>query len=85
VKYTVVWAPEAADEAARLWMNADARGLIAAAIDAIDDMLNCDPYHAGESREGKRRILLVWPLAVYYSINDGDRIVKVSHVWRYDL
>jgi hypothetical protein len=84
VRYTVIWATEAEDEIARLWMEAAVRGVIADAADGIDEMLRRDPQSVGESREDERRILFVWPLGAIYRVREADRIVNVSEVWRYE-
>jgi hypothetical protein len=84
VKYTVIWAKEAEDEVAQHWIEAEVRGVIADAADAIDDLLRRDPHAVGESRDDERRILFVWPLGIIYRVREADRIVNVSDVWRYE-
>jgi hypothetical protein len=81
--FTVTWVREAEAEAATLWMEADDRAVVAAAIDEIDRLLRLDPHGVGESRDGDNRILPVWPLAVTYVISDEDRQVTVLEVWRH--
>ena len=84
MKYTVVWVPAAEAEIARLWIEAEVRQVVAAAVDAMDHTLRRDPNGAGESRDGGERILLVWPLAITYAVSEEDFKVQVFEVWRYD-
>ena len=44
-----------------------------------------DPYAVGESQDGNRRILIVWPLALSYVVKEDDRIVQINKIWRYDV
>jgi hypothetical protein len=83
VNYTVVWIPEAEAEVTRLWAVERGRSDIALAVDAMDVMLGRTPVDVGESRDGNRRILFVWPLGVSYVVKESDRIVQVNKVWRY--
>jgi hypothetical protein len=68
-----------------MWEAGPGRPLIAAAVDAMDAQLRVDPYGVGESRDGNRRILICWPLAISYVVKEADRIVQVNKVWRYDV
>ncbi len=85
MKYTVVWIPEAEAEITRLWIDGRGRSLVAAAVDAMDRQLRDDPLEVGESRDGNRRLLIYWPLAISYVVKDADRVVQVNKVWRYDV
>jgi len=83
VSYAVVWIPEAEAEITSLWMDGQGRGLVAAAVGSRDRQLRVDPYGVGESRDGNRRLLICWPLAISYVVKDADLIVQVNKVWRY--
>lgn len=83
MNYTVVWGNDAEDEIARLWLDAQDRAALAAAVDAIDAVLGRDPFGVGESREGRRRILIVSPVGVIYSVKRQDRIVEVTKIWKH--
>lgn len=83
MNWTVRYRPAAEDQLADLWTSSPDRGDIAAAADRIDELLRRDPYAQGESREGSKRILVVAPLAIYYTVSVPDRTVYVSDVWRW--
>ena len=83
MSYTVVWVADAEEEIARLWVDAPDRAAIAVAADAIDAALRRDPYGVGESREGRRRILIVSPLAVTYTVKQDDSLVEVTKIWKH--
>jgi len=80
MKWTVTYRPFARDELADLWLNAPDRQAVAHAADAIDRILSRDPLNAGESRGGRRRLLIEPPLAVHYSTYPDDCKVVVWHV-----
>ena len=85
MKYTVTWKPEAHRRLTKLWTDALDRAAISAAANEIDKRLGSNPLDEGESRDSGRRILLVSPLGVYFTVSDADRLVKVIVVWRYPL
>ena len=83
MKYTVTWKPEAHRRLTELWTDAPDRAAISAATNEIDKRLGSNPLDEGESRDAGRRILLVSPLGVYFTVRDEDRLVMVIVVWRY--
>jgi hypothetical protein len=83
VKWTVVWQPGALQQLADYWNNGPDRAAIAAASDRIDWLLQRDPLHAGEAREGDERILIELPLAVLFSVSSDDCMVSVFDAWRW--
>lgn len=83
MKFTVLWVPSAERDLADLWNNAPDRAAVTAAADTIDSLLARDPLSQGEAREGARRLLFVEPLAIYYDVDPGDRLVTVHAVWRW--
>ena len=83
MKWTVVWQPEAERRLAELWMNSNDRMAITQASHALDQALRRSPEIVGESRDMGRRILLVPPLAVIYTFQPEDRLVKVISVWQF--
>jgi hypothetical protein len=81
MKFTVVWLPSALNHLAALWNNSADRGSITTAADRIDQLLAMDPRTKGEAREANTRILIVPPLAVYFTVQEMDRLVTVYAVW----
>ncbi len=81
--YTVLWKPAAEQQLAQLWTEAADRGAVAAAADQIDGLLRSNPQTKGESRLPPMRILIVQPLVVNFQIQEADRTVLVSDVWRW--
>jgi plasmid stabilization system protein ParE len=82
MKYTVLWRPFAERKLAELWTTASDRNAVTRAADRIDSMLANDPDQLGESRSGKRRVLIVEPLSVYFQVEEDDRQVWVVAVWQ---
>ena len=83
MRFTVSWLRSAEMELARLWLDAEDRATLATAANEIDRLLRSCPLDVGESREKDRRILLLSPLGVKYSVSADDRLVRVLHVWKY--
>jgi len=81
MKYTVVWLPGAANELARIWLDASHRDEISSSAARIDSVLALAPMDHGESREDDVRVLFVDPLAAEYKVSELDRIVKVCAIW----
>ena len=77
MKWTVIYRPDAADELATIWIDSSDRQAVADAANAIDKQLAADPSSAGKSRDRNSRILCEGPLAVFFDINESDRIVSV--------
>jgi len=83
MKFTVSWLRSAEMELARLWLHVEDRTTLASTANEIDRLLRECPSDVGESREKHRRILLVSPLGVMYTVSADDRTVRVLHVWKY--
>jgi plasmid stabilization system protein ParE len=81
VSYTVRWNQQSLDALADIWLaNAEHRAEINEATASIDQLLANDPSRQGESRENNRRILVMLPLVVMFTVNEMDREVRVSNV-----
>jgi hypothetical protein len=80
--YTVLWYPTAERDLATLWLQAPDQQSVADAADRMDVMLRRDPQMLGESREEDLRILVVDPLAIYFRLDEEDRKVFVTDIWR---
>ncbi|MBW3539342.1 MAG: hypothetical protein KY476_03660 [Planctomycetes bacterium] len=80
--FRVIWERLARDELARHWLAADSarRKAITEATAKVDAVLERNPFEAGESRSGDRRILLVRPLGVFYRVVLEEMRVEVVHV-----
>ncbi|MFL5246040.1 MAG: type II toxin-antitoxin system RelE/ParE family toxin [Gemmataceae bacterium] len=78
--YTVTWTPDAEDQLADIWLQANNRASVTVAQARIDSELRLAPFDKGiELSEGLRRIT-VSPLKVFYEILDTDRLVRVTAV-----
>jgi mRNA-degrading endonuclease RelE of RelBE toxin-antitoxin system len=84
-RYTVVWAPDAEDELADLWIEARDRNALTRATNLVDLERSHD---AGTKRVGVAeglRALLAPPLRVLFSVDEDDRVVTVAQVKRVSL
>jgi hypothetical protein len=84
MKYTVVWAAEAEEDLARLWLDSTDRDVITRTAFEIEAELSSDPSEVGESRVPDRRICILAPLGVVFEVRSNDRIVRIMQVWRFD-
>ncbi len=80
MNYRVIW-NEAATDALQLLYNAalDQEGVINT-VTRIGLELSARPDEAGESRDGTNRILIKYPLVVWYHVNDRLKLVTVFQV-----
>jgi plasmid stabilization system protein ParE len=79
-RYTVVWAEEALDDLAEIWMSALDRDGIALASRTVDEALSEDPATCGiELSEGLRSFSIP-PLKALFSIEEDDRLVRVARI-----
>jgi hypothetical protein len=80
MRFTVTWHPSAEQELATIWIAAADRQDVTEAAKRIDDVLASEPLLKGEEFYGDR-ILVEPPLAVTYSVQAPDRIVRILQVW----
>jgi plasmid stabilization system protein ParE len=80
--FTVLWSSDAERRLAQIWLDATNRDAVAHAADEIDSKLRRDPERVGESRHQSDRLVVVFPLAVYFHVSTEDRIVRVLTVRR---
>lgn len=80
MRFTVTWHPSAVQELAQIWLDAADRDTVTQATNAIDHALADDPQDKGEEFYGDR-LFVVLPLAVTFTVQDADRIVRVLQVW----
>lgn len=80
---TVVWDAPAQDELARIWLNARDRLTVSHAANRIDDLLRNNPERRGEIFFDDR-LLVEPPLAITFSVDLENRLVRVRQVWHLD-
>jgi hypothetical protein len=80
--FKVEWIETAVTRLANAWLSADSetRAAITAASHEIDQLLEIDPAHVGESRDGIRRLLIADPLAATYVVDEDLEFVIVLDV-----
>ena len=76
-RYTVVWWQSADDELLRLWLDSPERSRIVDASGEIDKLLSAKADSIGEEIHEGLRVLEIEPLRVQFSVEVGDRIVRV--------
>ena len=79
MRYTVAYDPAVENELIKIWMRAANRRAIADASNDIDRQLKRFPDRVGQ-QFGYYRRLLVYPLAVEYTVSPQDRMVRVLRV-----
>lgn len=78
--YTVDWCPSAENDLTAIWLGTSDPA-VTVAQDQIDDLLERNPAGYGRLlREGLYQIVVA-PLTAFYSIDQANKIVKVSAVW----
>ena len=82
MSFSVIWREAAEGRLADLWTTAADKDVVVRAADTIDDFLARDAATVGESRGNSTRILIVDPLAVYYDVEEEERVATVWAVWR---
>ncbi len=75
------WEPDGEEELARIWLFADDCQAVTDASAQIDRLLTSNPVGAGQALHEGLFKLTVSPLTVFYSVESGQRTVKVSWVW----
>jgi hypothetical protein len=78
--WTVRWTREARDQLAAVWLAASDRAAVTHAAHRIEAALRRDPTVEGESRDAGRRLVIDYPLAVMYRVNDIERKVRILGV-----
>ena len=80
MRYTVLWAEEAEEQLAQLWLDAALRDSVTKAAHVVEASLAINPSEAGESRASDRRIFITPPLVVDFEVHSADRTVRVLQV-----
>jgi plasmid stabilization system protein ParE len=84
MRFTILWTPTAERDLAELWLQAADREAIRSAADTLDHLLRENAHLHGESRYDSLRVVHAAPLGVDIDVDQGDRVVWVLRVWRYD-
>jgi hypothetical protein len=82
MRFTVTWALRESNRLAQIWMAAPDKPAVRAAADAIDQELLVDAHTKGRPLDDRRRIFLMPPLAVVFTVDLGDCKVRVLRVAR---
>ncbi|MEO6812262.1 MAG: hypothetical protein ABI353_24400 [Isosphaeraceae bacterium] len=80
--YKVQWKLLARDRLADVWLQADDRAEVTAAVHEIDRALAANPTVLGESREGATRIMFEGTLGVTFEALEDQGVVVVLTVWQ---
>jgi hypothetical protein len=80
--FLVEWLQTALDELADIWNRADSalRQAITAASHDLEQRLQNDAAHEGESRAGSERFVFVPPPGVTFRVEPDGQTVTVLHV-----
>lgn len=80
MKFTVAWTEEAKDNLCELFMAVSDRKELTRLVDALEVELARDPERLGESRDGKKRVVMESHIGFLFEVHRDDRLVKVFHV-----
>jgi hypothetical protein len=83
MSYTVLWLPDAENELARIWIEANDRQAVTRAAELLDGELTEHPNDVGESRSSNRRIAFEKPLIIAFRIDQFAGVVVVQSVRSY--
>ena len=84
MRFTVVWSPAAEQDLTEIWLRADNRNAVTAAVHQLETEIARDPDEQGESRQPGIRVTFADPLGINFEIGPADRQVRVLAVWRTD-
>ncbi len=82
--FDVNWVPPSEDQLAEVWTAAADRDAVTRATNVVERVLAARPLAVGEARSDGYRVLIEFPLVVYYDVSVSDRRVRVLKVvgWR---
>jgi hypothetical protein len=82
VRYDVVWAPEAEDELAALWLASTDRPAFSRAVAAVEAALERQPLYLGTPlRSSVQRFLWNLPVGVEFEVVEDDKRVIVLNIF----
>jgi mRNA-degrading endonuclease RelE of RelBE toxin-antitoxin system len=79
-RFAVDWEPDAEDELARIWMQADDPSAVARAQVKADQLLASDPIGKGQHVSEGLYQIHVAPLVLTYSVDAAKLVVQVAWV-----
>jgi plasmid stabilization system protein ParE len=80
MNYRLKYLRRATQALADIWMAAADRNAVTRASHRLERLLKADPLGVGESRAGRRRLVLINPLAVFYTVDPAGRQVVVTDI-----
>jgi hypothetical protein len=83
MNWTVIWLDESLQQLAGVTATAWGTPVSTAIVRAmarIELLIETDPTHAGESRDGHRRIAFEWPVTVEFEVHAEQRTAIVTRV-----
>jgi hypothetical protein len=82
MNYRVILVPSAEQELALAWLASNDRNAVTRAAHLLEQQLQTDPLHAGESRQSSvSRVAFESPLAIEFEVIEDDKKVRVLGVW----
>ena len=82
MKYVVVWPDEIAQELAAVWLAAADPSASAASTHRLEQLLERDPLHTGESRGSSvNRVAFDRPVGIAFEVVEDDKRVVVRNVF----
>jgi len=76
----VVWLNEAEAMLTTLWMNSSDKSGVSAATNRIEWLLKTNPEDCGIIYDRELRLLISSPMAVIFTIDEPNRIVRILGV-----
>lgn len=80
MSYTVAWDHRALDELHEIWKQHGDREGLQHVVTRLDTQLAHQPIDAGESRQGRFRVIFKFPLVVWFYIDERMHEVRIVHV-----
>jgi hypothetical protein len=80
VTWQVIWEDAALAELDEIWLTSPDKEGIQNTATRVNTELTFNPLEAGESRELDYRVLIKFPLVVWFQIMERFREVRVLHV-----
>ncbi len=79
-RFTVIWALEALDDLAEIWLNSNDRDKVVSVAESIDLELTVDPFWKSRQLSEGLHAVEIPPLRILFSVNDADRLVEVAQI-----
>ena len=82
MKWHVIWIAEAEQDLQSLLDSRDPDEVVIA-VEAMERLLEQNPFEVGESREDDERILIHNGYVVLYRVESDDQLVFINAFWRW--